>query len=70
MSKIEYFEGRRHAARIVEEACAFPDVFYGRGGVATVIDNLRASLAGRPADFARGVQSIIDAVKSIGGAST
>ncbi|WP_447593580.1 hypothetical protein [Aquipseudomonas campi] len=57
--RVGYLEGRRHALAIVSDARLLLEL---QGGTSQVVDRLRQCMQGKPASFAKGVESIIDLV--------
>lgn len=63
MNSHQYLEGRRHAIDVLQSVESTPHAqFDDRGPVRTALDNLRESCKRMPAEYARGVLSVVGAV--------
>lgn len=61
-SSHQFLEGRRHAMEILESVESTPKaMFDDRGPVPTALDNLREAVKRYPAEYAKGVMSVVDA---------
>lgn len=64
MSQIEIWEGQRFAAQMIEQASHLPKcMFDGRGPVETMAQNLELASADHPADYAKGINQVVEEVR-------
>lgn len=64
MSNLERIEGQRYAVQMVEGYIKSHKPKSENAALTWVLENMAAALHGKPADFAKGVNEIVEAIRA------